>query len=138
MASVALRELVYRSLSNVAALEIAGLVPGAVYPAFSPDSPAERVWLVLRWGTTVPGVGPANSGDLALWAYDREERYDRIEEVLKACRPIMDSLVAAVLAPAGSGAILGVNWQGSGPDGYDDTYPAWTRFESYLVTASGN
>lgn len=137
MASVALRDLVYRSLSTSAALGLTGLTPGGIYPAMTPDSPAERIFMVLRWGPTSPGIGAANSGDLSVWAYDREERYDRVEEVLKATRPILLGLEAAVL-PAGAGAVLGVRWEGAGPDLYDDAYVAWTRYESYRVTASGN
>lgn len=137
MASVALRELVYAVLSNAPELEAAGLSPNGTYPAHTPDSPQERVFLALRWGPSVPGVGDAAPVDLALWVYDKEERYDRIERVLRAARPIMDALHAVRLTPPGSGAVLGVNWQGAGPDLFDDVYVAWTRYESYRVTASG-
>lgn len=137
MASVALRDRVYAVLSTSPELEATGLVPGSVYPAFSPDSPQERVWMVLRWGPASPGIGDAASIDLALWVYDREERYDRIERSLRAARPLMEALVAVRLSPPGSGAVLGIGWQGAGPDLFDDVYPAWTRYESYRVTASG-
>lgn len=136
MTSVGVRQAVYGALAGDTQLVAAGYGPDSIYPNFAPDSPAERRFIVLRWGPITPGVGGAHSGDLGVWAYNRDEDYAPIEAALQRVRALLAPFPGTRI-PSG-GAFLGVDWGGTGADLYDDAYQAWTRPENYTITASGN
>jgi hypothetical protein len=136
MTSVGVRQAVYGVLAGDTVLAGLGYGPAGIYPNFSPDTPAERLFIVLRWGPITPGVGGAHSGDLGVWAYNRDEDYGPIEAALQRVRVLLEPFPGTRI-PSG-GAFLGVDWGGTGADLFDDAYQAWTRPENYTITESGN
>lgn len=143
MTGVAVRETIFEVLAADPILNGLGYTEETIYPAYSPDSPQSRRFLIIRWGATTPGIGRANTCDMSLWVYDRDASYDAIERALMRIRPaekggagILDTLVGARLAAGG--AVLGIDWSGASLDLFDDAYIAYTRNETYRLTASGN
>lgn len=110
-----------------------GLGEAGLYPS-GPESPQERKFMVTRWLSTSPGISPVHRVELQLWAYDREGGYGRIGDMLRAARPVLDSLNGQQLP--GGGWVTAVEWQGSGPDLWDDVYSSPARWESYRIVAS--
>lgn len=111
-----------------------GLGVDGMYPV-APESPQERQFMVTKWQEASPGVGRVAPVILQLWAYDRDGGYGRIGDMLKAARPVLDSLPGQLLDA--SSAVLAVEWQGSSPDLWDPEYASPTRWESYRIVASG-
>ena len=143
MASVLVRTTVYDLIVASPALHTAGFAADAVYPNYGPVSPPQRRFIVIRWGGTAPGVGRANSTDMALWFYDRDQDWAAIQAAIRICRPVdkggdglLDTLPGARMSA--TEAILGLDWTGGSTDLFDDVYEANTRNEAYRVTASGN
>jgi len=136
MASAALRTRIWAVLREDPTLQAIGYGPDTIYPNYSPDSPPSHKFIVLRWGPTTPGVGGCNSTDLGIWAYCRDADYGPIEAALMRCRSILAPLVGTRLS--GGGAILGLDWAGTGADLFDDAYQAYVRPENWTATASGN
>lgn len=131
------RTAVYDTLRNAPSLVALGLATANLYPNYTGqlNAPTLERWAVLRWGGTTPGVGPANLVDLGLWAYCRQPDYGWISDVLKAARPVLEAMIGG---QAGSGWFIGVQWVGASADLFDDGYTAYTRNETYRITASGS
>lgn len=142
MAGVAIRKAFYDLLAGSAALAALGFPAGSLYPNYGPDSPPQRQFMVLRWGATTVGVGTANSTDLTLWTYDRDQDWTKIQSALMLLRStdrggggLLDTLLGVRL-PVGS--VLGIDWTGSSTDLFDDVYEANVRSDTYRITATGN
>lgn len=120
----------------------AGYDADSLYAQFSRDAPPEtvegRTFGVLKWGTTERGVGRVASTTLELWLYNKAPDYAPIGDGLLRARVLLDELVGTNVDAAENAWVLGVRWEGAGPDGYDDMYQAVLRSESYTITASGN
>lgn len=114
----------------------------SLYPQFSRDAPPEsvegRTFGVLKWGTTERGVGRVATVTLELWLYNKDRDYEPIGGGLLRARAVLAGLEAIRVDAAEDAWVLGVRWEGAGPDGYDDMYQAVLRSESYSITASGN
>jgi len=133
----ALRQMVYAMMTN--SFVLSGLGYAAhVYPAYSPDSPVEDRFLVLRWGGTSRGIGAANPVILNSWVYNREPDYGPIGDALAEIRALVESLPAVRLQDGSGNAVLGVFWEGESGDLYDPAYRAYMRNSSHTITASGS
>jgi len=136
---MSVRDLVFEALCNDAQLNGYGFKRENIYPLMSRDSPPETiegtVFMVLRWGTKEPGVGPVIPRLLDLWVYNRDPFYELLENALIRARAILAPLPGSFANP---GWVVGVEWQGAGPDGIDEAYRAYYLSENYRITASGS
>lgn len=138
-----LRDLVFEELCNDAALTALGFKRDNIWPLMSRDSPPETIeggkFMVLRWGTKEIGVGRVIPQLLDVWAYNKSEPfYTDLEDGLKRVRLVLAGLETRAIDLAASGHVVGVEWQGAGPDGFDEGYRAYYLSENYRITASGS
>lgn len=133
------RDLVFEKLCTDAELNALGFTRSNIYPAWSRDSTPATVeghtFMILRWGTKEPGVGPVTPRLLDIWAYNVEPFFDPLESALIRCRSVLLPLPGQFADP---GWVVGVEWQGAGPDGLDEGYRAHYISENYRITASGS
>lgn len=134
---MSIRNLFFDALAADGGLNGYGIDSDTLYPAQAPDSPLEKVFAVLRWGSSGIGVGPARHVSLAFWVYHKDPDYAIIDTILKRARVVLPTLVTASIA--GGGYVLGVEWQESSEDLTATEYGANTvvRNETYRITASG-
>lgn len=131
------RETMYGILSTDATLIGLGYIADNVYANAAPDSPPEvgQVWMVLNWGEETPalrgqrGRSRVTTRALTLWVYDRERDYTTINAAIKRLMDLMEGIEQ-------NGPVLCANWQGDGPDGYDDTYQAVFRNTTYTIVSN--
>jgi hypothetical protein len=131
-----LRQAVFDALKTDVQLNSLGITEDSLYPA-AVDSPQQKLFAVLAWGTSTLGPGrdsTVNLEDLTLWVYNRERNYGPITDILKRSRVIVLGLERVWLNP---GWTSGVNWLGSSVDLWDDAYLAATRNDAYRIAASG-
>ena len=137
-----LRKIAFDRLAADSEMNGFGYDADSLYPQFSRDAPPEQVegrrFGILKWGTAERGVGRVNPVTLELWFYNKDRDYDPIGGALLRARSILAGLEAVQVDAAEDAWVLGVRWEGAGPDGYDDMYQAVLRSESYTITASGN
>jgi len=136
MASPTLRQAVFACFLNSPVLADLGLSEDNISANFTPDGPAGDLFLVLRWGSTSKGVGPANRVALGCWMYNRQPDYAPIANVLLEIRRLLPTLVGARMSP--TEAVLGVGYEGDSDDLYDDGYRAYARWTGHTITASGS
>jgi hypothetical protein len=139
---MSLREMVYDALRLDSELNTLGFNTDNIYPAWSRDSTPETVegnqFLVIRWGTKEPGVSVVIPQLVDLWAYNKEPYFELLVTAHRRMRLVMAGLVARPVDLAQTGWVVGVEWQGAGPDGFDEGYKAHYISENYRLTASGN
>lgn len=131
-----IRQFYFGLLSADTNLNLLGINADTLYPNGAPDSPTSPVFATLRWGPeTNQGLNRAARGhDVSLWVYDVDADYTRIRAILKRFCDVMETTPGQ---PTGDGFIIGLDWGGSGEDGYDDIYQRFTRPASYTIIASG-
>ena len=128
-----MRELVYDTLRLDSGLELLGVPPGAYYSG-DVDTPPERPFINLRWGTTIPGQGAVNVCDLVVWVHDRPGDFMRVDTVLMRIRTLLLGL-----APAGRDGrwITCVEWSGDSGDLTDPGHETITRNATFNIVGSG-
>lgn len=131
-----MRELVYQTIANDTQLHALGLTVDAVSSG-DVDSPAERPYVVLRWGETTPGVDKdtrrVNSRNLVVWIHDQPGDYTRIDQILKRIRTVLIGLYAAQTS---TGWLTGVDWTTDSSDLSDDVTGTIARTSAYQVIGS--
>lgn len=133
-----LRNFVFDLLTADATLNTLGYDADSIYGALmGADSPQDRRFMVLRWGTDTPRSPGRDSNIirtvLTVWAYNRESDYGPIQSALGRIR---DILVPIAGVDHGSGWILDVEDNGTSEDLWDDGYSAITRNRALTLTAS--
>lgn len=136
MASEVLRRYVHDLYLASPKLAELGLGADTILPTFSPDGPVGNRFLVMRWGTTTPGIGNVNQVRLSCWVYNREPDFAPIVAALKEVKRLLAGMEAVVMAPGES--VLAVRFEGDSDDLFDDGYRAHTRWTSHTITASGS
>lgn len=133
---MSLRTAVYEALAVDGTLSGLGLTRDSLFANWSFDAPAAHLqrWIVLRWGTQDPGIGPVYTTSLTVQVYDRERTYGWITDVLKAAREVIAELPTSA---TGDGHVVGVEWSFGSEDIWDDGYEAVGRSETYRLVASG-
>jgi len=139
------REYVFGLVAADAELNALGYSAANGYATEAPDSPPGGQFWVLRWGVEGIGVpsargrGKVTSRDVTLWAYDRQQTFDRVNLMLKRWQALLDAL-EAVRTGSGpnDGWITATSWLGDSEDGFDDVYNALLRSSSYTIVASGD
>lgn len=110
-----------------------GLKPDNIYGA-GVDTPQGEVFLAIRFGAQGPGHGPSNKGLFTIWAYDRNSDYLRIDQMLKRCRELLDSVSAQKTT---EGWITTIDWESESEDLADDVYRASARNATFAIVSSG-
>jgi len=107
----------------------AGVLAGDV------DTPQQRPFLNLRWGTTLPGLDIVSRRTLVIWVHDEPNDYSaRVDSILVQLRTVLASLVGQ---DNGTGHVVGVEWTGDSDDLVDDGHGTITRTASFLLVGSG-
>lgn len=137
-----LRDRVLEILVGDSEMNGYGYDADSLYPAFGRDGAPEtvegRTFGIIRWGITERGYGRVNATSMELWLYNKDRFYSPIEGGLKRARALLAPMEATQVSALENAWVVGVEWQGAGPDGFDDLYQAVVRSESYRFTASGN
>lgn len=120
----------------------AGLVNigvGAVYPTNTVDTPAEDLFIIIRWDATTPAFKTVGQDRVQIWVHDRRRDYGRISACHDRLRQLLPS-VSHVDGPDGW-TLTCAEWAGEGPDLFDDGYQTVTRYADFVCvsryTASG-
>jgi hypothetical protein len=139
------RAFVYSLVANDIELNQLGYSGDNGYSGWSPESPPGDLFWVLRWGQESAGVagargrGKVTARTVALWAYDRQENFDRINACLKRWQDLLDALEATRTGGGSTdGWVTSTAWEGDSDDAFDDIYNAQVRSSSYTIIASGD
>ncbi len=101
----------------------------AVYPTNSVDTPAETLFIVIRWDNTDVAFGSHGTDRFSIWAHDKHKDYGRIASVLARLRDLIPAQVH--LAGADGWVLSTARWLGEGPDLYDGGYETCTRYADF-------
>lgn len=102
---------------------------GAVYPTNSVDTPAEDLFLIIRWDPSTKVFGTTGTDRFSIWAHDRQRDYGRIAEVLERLKNLVPAQVH--LRGADGWVLTTADWLGEGPDLYDPGYETLTRYADF-------
>lgn len=97
------------------------------------DTPQERPFLNLKWGTRSPSVMNAapTVTTLAIWVHDNPSDYSRIDRILSRLRAVLTALEGVVM-PDGS-EVQVITWLSDGPDLQDDGHRTIVKVGNYQV-----
>lgn len=98
------------------------------------DSPAERPYLVLRWGATNPGVSVSNRRFLTVWVHHNPGFENTIDAIHQRVRALLTGVEAQV---TDTGWITAVEWTGESDDLSDDSNNTITRQSNFMLVGSG-
>ena len=105
----------------------------AVYPANAVDTPAEDLFVIVRWGEGAVAFKTRGSDRLAVWAHDKNRDYGRIDEVLERVKTL---LTETLHRPGADGYTFTMaEWNGNGPDLVDGGYNTVTRYSEFTVVS---
>lgn len=129
------REKVYSALVSDSFMNTLGVNIETLWANNAPDTPTSDRFAVLRWGPETPGLKrAAKFFDCTLWAYDRDDDFTWIKDVITRWCKVMDSIVGE---NTGDGWIIQCDWQGDGSDFWDDAWQRSGRASTYTIVASG-
>jgi hypothetical protein len=130
-----MRALVRSAIIGDSELIALGVVASGVV-AGDVDAPTERPLLVLRWGTTTPGLSTLNTRQLTIWVHDVPNDYTRIDAIVKRLRVVLDRLIGVQHS---YGWITGVEWTGDSDDLSDpDGHRTILRQTNFTIVGSGS
>lgn len=98
------------------------------------DTPQERPFMQLRWGTNNEGLDVVTRRFLVVWVHDIPGDYDRIDRVIRRLRELLPTLAGTV---DGEQAILAIEWTGDSEDLTDDGHGTIARTASFTLVGSG-
>lgn len=114
-------------------LELESLGVEAVYGSNSIDTPAEKLFVVIRWDATPVAFKSTGADRCSIWAHDKNRDYTRIDKVLQR---IKDLLTEAVHHEGGDGWTMTLaSWNGEGPDLVDGGFHTVTRYADFTVVS---
>jgi hypothetical protein len=108
---------------------LSGLGVGAVYPTNAVDTPAEDLFIIIRWDPTNAAFGNHGTDRFTVWVHDRQKDYGRIAECLNHLRTLIPAQVH--LVGADDWVLTTAKWLGEGPDLYDGGYETLTRYADF-------
>lgn len=128
-----MRAFIFSLLSDDPLLNGLGITEASLY-AGDIDSPAERPFGVLRWGTTDPGISSVNSQFLTVWIHHNPGN----EDVIRAIKLRIRSLLTALGGNATeNGWLVDVKWEGDSSDLSDDVLGTIIQQSNYSLIGSG-
>lgn len=98
------------------------------------DTPQDRPFLQLRWGSNGVGLDTVTRRNLTIWVHDQPGDYGRIDSIILRLRSL---LVALEGQSTGSGYVVAVEWTGDSEDLTDDGHKTITRNTSFSLVGSG-
>lgn len=105
----------------------------AVYASNSVDTPAEEVFLIIKWETTTSAFKSRGRDRVSIWAHDRQRDYGRIDKLLHRVRELLTDTVQRA---GGDGWTMTLaEWDGEGPDLVDGGFDTITRFADFTVVS---
>lgn len=128
------RETIATLLTANADLLDLGLPEDAVYQADTVDSPTEKQFLVLRWGTEQPGMGAVTRRPLTIWSYGEFGDPTTTERIAVAAGKYLSSLFDIATY---DGRIGQIQDGFRGPDLQDDGWKRLVIPYNVTVNASG-
>lgn len=129
-----LRTIVRAVLINDPALELLGVVDLGVRSG-DVDTPMERPFLVLRWGTTTPGLDVVNNRTLTIWVHDNKSSgYARIDSVIKRIRVLFNAVEGV---PHDDGHLIKLEWVTDSDDLVDPGHGTITRTTTHNIVGTG-
>jgi hypothetical protein len=105
----------------------------AVYPTNAVDTPAEDLFLVIRWDPTSPAFKTTGSDRVQIWCHDTQRDYGRITQVLERLKVLLPGTVH--LQGADGYSLTTAEWNGEGPDLFDGGYNTVTRYADFTVVS---
>lgn len=114
-------------------VELAEIGVSAVYPTNSVDTPAEDLFVVIRWDPTTRAFGATGSDRVQIWAHDTQRDYGRIAQVLERLKVLLPATVH--LQGADGYSLTTAEWNGEGPDLFDGGYNTVTRYADFTVVS---
>lgn len=133
---VTTREVIAIALNESQLLKNLGLGDNRVFQADTVESPKvdEGMFLVIRWGTERPGMGPVSIRPFDLYAYDRLGDPTAADRLVKAAADV----AAGISQTPVEGGLLSQVVKGlRGADMQDDGYRALVVPHSMTARASG-
>ena len=98
------------------------------------DTPQQRPFLQLRWGTNNIGLDVVTKRFLVIWVHDEPGDYTRIDRILLRLREILPPLAGTT---SGTQSILAVEWTGDSEDLTDDGHGTIARTASFTLVGTG-
>lgn len=105
----------------------------AVYPTNAVDTPAEDLFIVIRWDPATPAFKTTGSDRVQIWAHDTQRDYGRITQVLERLKVLLPATVH--LQGADGYSLTTAEWNGEGPDLFDGGYNTVTRYADFTVVS---
>lgn len=124
--------IVRNTIVSDPALQGLGVTPNGTLSG-DVDTPEERPFLNLKWGSRSPSVVNAapTVTTLVIWVHDKPADYLRIDKILSRLRALLTSIEGVVM-PDGS-EVQVITWQGDGPDLQDDGHRTIVKVGNYQV-----
>lgn len=100
------------------------------------DTPEQRPFLQLRWGTNQPALSKTQIGrrTLTLWVHDEPGDYARIDTIIFRLRELLPMLEGQ---SNGLGHLVAAEWSGDSEDLSDDGHRTIARWTSFSLVGSG-
>lgn len=105
----------------------------AVYPTNAVDTPAEDLFIIIRWDPTTVAFKQRGTDRVAIWVHDRQRDYGRIADCLVRMRELLPAQVH--LVGADGYTLTTAEWLGEGPDLFDGGYGTVTRYVDFTVVS---
>lgn len=144
-----MRTLIAQAIANDAALQSMGLVPAAVLTG-DVDTPQERPFVNLKWGTSNPGLRKTTAANnlVTVWVHDTPNDYSRIGAMLTRIKALLQAIEAAhwqetspwdannPSAVSSQGWLYDVRWQTDSTDLVDEGHGTITRNAVYAAMSN--
>lgn len=130
-----MRAAIRTAIVNDATLQSLGVVPEAVY-AGDVDTPPERPYVVLRWGSTGnTGIAQVQPRFLTVWVHDKPNDYELVDAIIRRIRTVLAGLIGTA---HDTGWFVDIEWTGDSDDLVDESHGTILRQSRYTLMTSGN
>lgn len=104
-----------------------------VYASNSVDTPAESIFIVIRWDPTSSAFKNKGSDRCSIWVHDKARDYGKIDLIHQRIQELMTSSVHYDGEDGWTMTLA--EWRGEGPDVFDQAFGTCTRFADYVVVS---
>jgi hypothetical protein len=105
----------------------------AVYPTNAVDTPAEQLFIVIRWDPTTMAFKQVGADRCSIWVHDTQRDYGRITDALQRLKELLPATVHR--AGEDGWTLTTAEWLGEGPDLFDGGYNTVTRYADFNVVS---
>ena len=129
-----MRALIRSAITSDPELQSLGVVSEGVLSG-DVDTPEQRPFLNLRWGSVAPGMDVVNTSTLVIWVHDEPNDYEaKVNPILLRLRVIITGLVGVQHS---TGWLTMAQWNGDSEDLVDDGHGTITRNTAFTLIGSG-